>query len=81
MVSVRPRESEKRVTGGQRAGEVKTSTSNEQSYLKCKRYGHIARDCTYLSPSAKKAGAEVIATARREGEEKIVQHAQVLLWK
>ncbi|GFN82715.1 hypothetical protein PoB_000922100 [Plakobranchus ocellatus] len=37
MGSVRPRELEKRLTGGQRAGEIKTSKNNQLSCFKCKR--------------------------------------------
>ncbi|GFN93270.1 hypothetical protein PoB_001977600 [Plakobranchus ocellatus] len=49
--SVQPREPDKRVGGWRRAGELKARTNNQQSNLKCKRYGHIARDCTHSSPS------------------------------
>ncbi|GFN78934.1 hypothetical protein PoB_000544000 [Plakobranchus ocellatus] len=70
MDSMRPRKSERRVTGGKRTGKHRTSTTNQRSCFKCKRLDHIARNCKYSSPSARKAGAGVIATAPREGERK-----------
>ncbi|GFN90423.1 hypothetical protein PoB_001692900 [Plakobranchus ocellatus] len=62
---VQPRE-----TGVQRAEEPRTSTSNQRLCLKCKRYGHIARECTYSSPSAKKADAGMIAMAPQRHEKR-----------
>ncbi|GFO31616.1 hypothetical protein PoB_005812100 [Plakobranchus ocellatus] len=70
MDSVGPHEAEKKVTGGQRAGDLKTSTNNQRSCSRCKRFGHFAIDCTYSSPSAKKADPGVIATGPREGARK-----------
>ncbi|GFO40105.1 hypothetical protein PoB_006661000 [Plakobranchus ocellatus] len=66
MDSVRPLQPEKKVTGVERAGELRSSMYNQRSCFKCKRYGHIACDCTYPSPVAKKAGTEVIPTARKD---------------
>ncbi|GFO42434.1 hypothetical protein PoB_006893900 [Plakobranchus ocellatus] len=63
--SMRPREA-----GLQRAEEPRTSTSNQRLCLKCKRYGHIAPECTYSSPSAKKADAGLIAMAPRRHEKR-----------
>ncbi|GFO03476.1 hypothetical protein PoB_002998100 [Plakobranchus ocellatus] len=38
---------EKRVGGDQRVSKLKMNTNNQQSYLECKRYRHIARNKTH----------------------------------
>ncbi|GFO05541.1 hypothetical protein PoB_003204600 [Plakobranchus ocellatus] len=43
---------------------------NQRSCFKCKRFGHIARDCVYSSLSAKKADAGMTGTAPRGGVRK-----------
>ncbi|GFN80780.1 Zinc finger protein [Plakobranchus ocellatus] len=60
MDSVRPLEPEKRFNGGQRAGEAKTSVADQRSCFKCKKTGHIARYCTAVDSTTKKAGAGVV---------------------
>ncbi|GFO27102.1 hypothetical protein PoB_005360700 [Plakobranchus ocellatus] len=60
MDSVRPLEPEKKFDGGQRAGEAKTSVADLRSCFKCKRTGHIARYCTAINSTTKKAGAGVV---------------------
>ncbi|GFN91294.1 hypothetical protein PoB_001780000 [Plakobranchus ocellatus] len=60
MDSVRPLEPEKRFNGGQRAGEAKTSVADQRSCFKCKKTGHIARYCTAVDSTTKKAGAGVL---------------------
>ncbi|GFO25265.1 hypothetical protein PoB_005177000 [Plakobranchus ocellatus] len=42
MDSVRPLEPEKKLNGGHRAGEAKTSVANQRSCFKWKKTGHIA---------------------------------------
>ncbi|GFO13784.1 Pol polyprotein [Plakobranchus ocellatus] len=60
MDSVRPLEPEKRFNGGQCAGEAKTSVADQRSCFKCKKTGHIARYCTAVDSTTKKAGAGVV---------------------
>ncbi|GFO19548.1 Pol polyprotein [Plakobranchus ocellatus] len=60
MDSVRPLEPEKKFNGGQRAGEAKTSVADQRSCFKCKKTGHIARYCTAVDSTTKKAGAGVV---------------------
>ncbi|GFN98798.1 reverse transcriptase [Plakobranchus ocellatus] len=60
MDSVRPLEPEKKFNGGQRAGEAKTRVADQRSCFKCKKTGHIARYCTAMDSTTKKAGAGVI---------------------
>ncbi|GFO14865.1 Zinc finger protein [Plakobranchus ocellatus] len=60
MDSVRPFEPEKKFNGGQRAGEAKTSVAHQRSCFKCKKTGHIARYCTAVDSTTKKASAEVV---------------------
>ncbi|GFO36759.1 hypothetical protein PoB_006326400 [Plakobranchus ocellatus] len=57
MESVRPLEPEKKFNGGQRAEEAKTSVADQRSCFKCKKTGHIARYCTAVDSTTKKAGA------------------------
>ncbi|GFO43864.1 hypothetical protein PoB_007036900 [Plakobranchus ocellatus] len=75
MDSVRPRESEKVVDGGQRAEELKIARINS---------GHISKAramVILLITSVKKAGAGLIAKAPRVGTTRASQQAQVLLWR
>ncbi|GFO14924.1 gypsy retrotransposon integrase-like protein 1 [Plakobranchus ocellatus] len=58
--SVRPLEPEKKLNGGQRSGEAKTSVADQRSCFKCKKTGHIARYCTAVDSTTKKAGAGVV---------------------
>ncbi|GFO41258.1 Zinc finger protein [Plakobranchus ocellatus] len=58
--SVRPLEPLKRFSGGQRAGEAKTSVADQRSCFKCKKTGHITRYCTAVDSTMKKAGAGVV---------------------
>ncbi|GFN82371.1 5' exonuclease apollo [Plakobranchus ocellatus] len=60
MDSVQPLEPEKKFNGGQRAGEAKTSVADQRSCFKCKKTGHIARYCTAVDSTRKKAGALVV---------------------
>ncbi|GFN78572.1 hypothetical protein PoB_000507800 [Plakobranchus ocellatus] len=60
MDSVRPFEPEKKFSGGQRAGEAKTSVADQRPCFKCKKTGHIARYCTAVDSTTKKAGAGVV---------------------
>ncbi|GFN91321.1 hypothetical protein PoB_001782700 [Plakobranchus ocellatus] len=60
MDSARPLEPEKKFNGGQRAGEAKTSVANQKSCFKCKKTEHIARYCTAVDNTTKKAGAGVV---------------------
>ncbi|GFN88914.1 gypsy retrotransposon integrase-like protein 1 [Plakobranchus ocellatus] len=60
MDSVRPLEPQKKFNGGQRAGEAKTSVADQRSCFKCKKTGHIARYCTAVDSTTKKAGAGVV---------------------
>ncbi|GFO24152.1 hypothetical protein PoB_005065700 [Plakobranchus ocellatus] len=60
MDSVRPLEPEKKFNGGQRAGEAKTSVADQRSCFKCKKTGHIARYCTAVDSTIKKAGVGVV---------------------
>ncbi|GFO42294.1 hypothetical protein PoB_006879900 [Plakobranchus ocellatus] len=60
MDSVRPLEPERKFNGGQRAGEAKTSGADQWSCFKCKKIGHIARYCTAVDSTTKKAGAGVV---------------------
>ncbi|GFO49456.1 hypothetical protein PoB_007596100 [Plakobranchus ocellatus] len=53
-------EPEKRFKGGQRAGEAKASVTDQRSCFKCKKTGHIARYCTAMDSTTKKAGAGVV---------------------
>ncbi|GFO44380.1 hypothetical protein PoB_007088500 [Plakobranchus ocellatus] len=63
MDSVRPLDPLKRFSGGQRAGEAKTSVADQRSCFKCKKTGHIARYCTAVDSTTKKAGAGVVVKA------------------
>ncbi|GFO19357.1 gypsy retrotransposon integrase-like protein 1 [Plakobranchus ocellatus] len=58
--SVRPLEPERKSNGGQRAGEAKTSVADQRSCFKCKKAGHIARYCTAVDSTTKKADAGVV---------------------
>ncbi|GFO18752.1 hypothetical protein PoB_004525700 [Plakobranchus ocellatus] len=58
--SVRPLEPERKFNGGQRAREAKTSVADQRSCFKCKKTGHIARYCTAVDSSTKKADAGVV---------------------
>ncbi|GFO06582.1 hypothetical protein PoB_003308700 [Plakobranchus ocellatus] len=60
MDSVRPLEPERKFNGGQRTGESKTSVADQRSCFKCKKTGHIARYCTAVDSTTKKAGAGVV---------------------
>ncbi|GFO12745.1 hypothetical protein PoB_003925000 [Plakobranchus ocellatus] len=60
MDSVRPLEPEMKFNGGQRAGKTKTSVADQRSCFKCKRAGHVARFCTTVDSTRKKAGAGVV---------------------
>ncbi|GFN93415.1 hypothetical protein PoB_001992100 [Plakobranchus ocellatus] len=42
------------------------STNNQPSCFKCKIFCHIAHDCTFSSPAAKKADAGVIGWCRKK---------------
>ncbi|GFO19509.1 Zinc finger protein [Plakobranchus ocellatus] len=76
MDSVRPLEPEKKFKGGQRAGEAKTNVADQRSCFKCKKTGHIARYCTAVDSTTKRAGAGVVvmttevntAEVRKPGE-------------
>ncbi|GFO02879.1 gypsy retrotransposon integrase-like protein 1 [Plakobranchus ocellatus] len=60
MESVRPLEPEKKFNGGQRSWEAKTSVADQRSCFKCKKTGHIARYCTAVDSTTKKAGVGVV---------------------
>ncbi|GFO35685.1 reverse transcriptase [Plakobranchus ocellatus] len=60
MDSVRPLEPEKKFNGGKSAGEAKTSVADQRSCFKCKKTGQIARYCTAVESTTKKAGAGVV---------------------
>ncbi|GFO41784.1 gypsy retrotransposon integrase-like protein 1 [Plakobranchus ocellatus] len=60
MDSVRPLKPEKKFNSGQCAGEAETSVADQRSCLKCKKTGHIARYCTTVDSTMKKAGAGVV---------------------
>ncbi|GFO26770.1 hypothetical protein PoB_005327500 [Plakobranchus ocellatus] len=81
MDFLRPCESEKRLIGSKLAGEHKTSSNYQRFCFKSKGLGHIARDCTYSSPAAKKAGAGVIVTAPRAGARQDTAARTGLLWR
>ncbi|GFO45341.1 gypsy retrotransposon integrase-like protein 1 [Plakobranchus ocellatus] len=57
---MRPLEPERKFNGGQRAGEAKTSVADQRSCFKCKKTGYIARYCTAVYSTSKKAGAGVV---------------------
>ncbi|GFO25739.1 hypothetical protein PoB_005224400 [Plakobranchus ocellatus] len=59
MDSVRPLELEKKFNDRQHAWEAKTSVADQRSCFKCKKTGHIARYCTAVDSTTKKAAAGV----------------------
>ncbi|GFO42446.1 hypothetical protein PoB_006895100 [Plakobranchus ocellatus] len=60
MDSVRPLKPEKKFNDEQRAGKAKTSVADQRSCFKCKKTGHIARYCTAVDSTTKKADAGVV---------------------
>ncbi|GFN77832.1 hypothetical protein PoB_000433800, partial [Plakobranchus ocellatus] len=76
MDSVRPLELEKRFNGGQRAEEAKTSVADQRSCFKCKKTGHIARYCTAVDSTTKKAGAGVVVKTTEVNTAKVRKPAE-----
>ncbi|GFR87729.1 zinc finger protein [Elysia marginata] len=56
-------ELEKRLNSGQRTGEAKVGVADQRLCFKCKKTGHIARYCTAVDTTMKKAGAGVVLKA------------------
>ncbi|GFS20815.1 hypothetical protein ElyMa_003323300 [Elysia marginata] len=63
MDPVRRIEPENKFNSGQRTGEAKVGVADQQLCLKCKKTGHIARYCTAVDTTVKKAGAGVVLKA------------------
>ncbi|GFO29991.1 hypothetical protein PoB_005649600 [Plakobranchus ocellatus] len=76
MDSVRPLEPEKKFDGGQRAGKAKTSVADQRSCFKCKKTGHIARYCTAVDSTTKKAGAGVVLKSTKVNTAKVKKPAE-----
>ncbi|GFO38421.1 hypothetical protein PoB_006492600 [Plakobranchus ocellatus] len=60
MDSVRPLEPEKKFNDGQRAWEAKTRVADQRPCFKRKKTGHIARYCTAVDSTTKKADVGVV---------------------
>ncbi|GFR88459.1 zinc finger protein [Elysia marginata] len=56
-------EPERKLNSGQRTGEAKVGVADQRFCFKCKKTGHIARYCTAVDTTVKKAGAGVMLKA------------------
>ncbi|GFS07184.1 Gypsy retrotransposon integrase-like protein 1 [Elysia marginata] len=63
MDPVRLIEPEKKLNSGQRTGEARVGVADQRLCFKCKKTGHIARYCTAVDTTVKKAGAGVVFKA------------------
>ncbi|GFR99799.1 hypothetical protein ElyMa_002800900 [Elysia marginata] len=63
MDPVRPIKPEKKFNSGQRTGEAKVGVADQRLCFKCKKTGHVARYCTAVDATRKKAGAGVVLKA------------------
>ncbi|GFS23311.1 hypothetical protein ElyMa_003386600 [Elysia marginata] len=63
MEPVRLIEPEKKLNSGQRTGKAKVGVADKRLCFKCKKTGHIARYCTAVDTTMKRAGAGVVLKA------------------